>query len=154
MGSRALKLEDAFNGITSLGVDTAPFIYFVEKNPTYVDRMIAIFQRVTRDMQIITSTITLTEVLVVPFSQKQTHYERQYRNMLLRTERIMSVPVNASIAEVAAQLRANYRLRTPDAIQIATAIESGCDAFLTNDLGLPRVTEISVLVLDELELAL
>jgi predicted nucleic acid-binding protein len=43
-------------------------------------------------------------------------------------------------------------LRTPDAILIATAIMAGCDAFLTNDKRLKQVTEIKVLVLEDLEL--
>jgi len=43
-------------------------------------------------------------------------------------------------------------LRTPDALQIATALNAGCTAFLTNDFRLQLVTEIRVLVLDEMEL--
>jgi predicted nucleic acid-binding protein len=43
-------------------------------------------------------------------------------------------------------------LRTPDALQIATALEAGCEAFLSNDAGLRRVTELRVLILDDLEL--
>jgi predicted nucleic acid-binding protein len=55
-------------------------------------------------------------------------------------------------AERAADLRARYGLKTPDALQIGCALESGCDAFLCNDLALKRVTELRVLALDELEL--
>ena len=62
------------------------------------------------------------------------------------------IPVTFEIADKAAQLRAQYNLRTPDALHIASAIESGCQALLTNDLGIKRVTELRVLVLDELEL--
>jgi predicted nucleic acid-binding protein len=61
-------------------------------------------------------------------------------------------PVTASIAERAAELRAQFRLRTPDALQLATVIEAGGQAFLTNDSGLRRVTVLPVIVLDELEL--
>jgi predicted nucleic acid-binding protein len=43
-------------------------------------------------------------------------------------------------------------MRTPDALHVATAIDAGCDAFLTNDTGIKRVHEIAVLVLDDLEL--
>jgi predicted nucleic acid-binding protein len=39
-----------------------------------------------------------------------------------------------------------------DAFQVAVAIASGCDAFLTNDIALKRVTELGVIVLDEMEL--
>jgi predicted nucleic acid-binding protein len=45
-----------------------------------------------------------------------------------------------------------YNLQLPDALQIATAISSGCDAFLTNDAALQRVIELRILVVSELEL--
>jgi predicted nucleic acid-binding protein len=50
-----------------------------------------------------------------------------------------------------AELRARDQLRTPDALQVASALGAGCEAFLTNDLALRRVTELHVLVLGELE---
>ena len=62
------------------------------------------------------------------------------------------IPVTLPIAESAADLRARYNLRTPDALHVASALSSGCDAFLTNDAGLKRVQELPILVLDELEL--
>jgi predicted nucleic acid-binding protein len=46
-------------------------------------------------------------------------------------------------------LRARYNLRTPDALQVATALVRRCEAFLTNDARLKRVTEIRVLTLDD-----
>jgi len=55
-----------------------------------------------------------------------------------------------AIADRAASLRARYRLRTPDAIQIATALQTRVDAFLTNDRDLRRVEEVPVLLIDEL----
>jgi predicted nucleic acid-binding protein len=55
------------------------------------------------------------------------------------------------IGEGAARLRAKYNLRLPDALQMAAAISSGCDALLTNDAELARVTESKVLVIDALQ---
>ena len=60
------------------------------------------------------------------------------------------IALDARMAEIAADLRARYRLRTPDALQIAAALVTGCEAFLTNDAALRRVTDLQVLVLDEL----
>jgi hypothetical protein len=37
-----------------------------------------------------------------------------------------------------------------DAFPIAAALAAGCDAFLTNDAALKRVSELRVLVLEEL----
>lgn len=118
-----MKIDEAFRGISSLAIDTSPFIYYVESNPNYIERMDAIFQLVNVDIQFITSVITLTEVLVMPFSTNQIYFEQEYREMLLNAEHITSIEVSSSIAELAARLRAKYRLRTPDAIQIATALE-------------------------------
>jgi predicted nucleic acid-binding protein len=59
--------------------------------------------------------------------------------------------IDSAVAERAADLRARHNLRTPDALQIAAALETGCQAFLTNDTQLKRVTELRVLILDELE---
>jgi len=147
-----VKISSALLDVHRLSVETAPFIYFVEQNLTYLDRVRAIFQRLAKgDLEIVTSAITLTEVLVMPFQTGHTQYEREYREMLLNTEHISVVPVMPAVAIQAAKLRAKYRLRTPDALHIASAIESQADAFLTNDLLLRRVTELKVLVLEDLE---
>ena len=61
------------------------------------------------------------------------------------------VILNEQIARDAALLRARYNLSLTDAFQVAVALASGCDAFLTNDTALKRVTELSMIVLDELE---
>jgi hypothetical protein len=41
-----MKLEDAFQGVSSLAFDTAPIIYFVEANPAYDNLVANIFNRV------------------------------------------------------------------------------------------------------------
>jgi hypothetical protein len=78
--------------------------------------------------------------------------EAEYCTLLLGTAGIVPLPLDAVIARGAAELRARYALRTPDAVQVATAISVGCQAFLTNDRGLQRVNELRVLVLDDLTL--
>ncbi|WP_347566226.1 PIN domain-containing protein [Scytonema sp. UIC 10036] len=42
-----------------------------------------------------------------------------------------TLPVDSDIAEIAAQLRTDYTLRTPDAIQMATAISAGASEQFT-----------------------
>lgn len=75
-----------------------------------------------------------------------------YRDILLHSHDFRCISITPVIAEQAAHLRARYGIRTPDAIQIATAIHAGCEAILTNDLNLKRVTEIQVLALNDLTL--
>lgn len=66
------------------------------------------------------------------------------------TVAIIYFAVDTVMAKRAAALRAYYNLRTPDALQLAAALEAGCQAFLTNYIPLKRVTELRVLILDEL----
>lgn len=148
-----MKLADALIAVTTLGFDTPPFIYFVERHPDYVDLVREIFRRVDAGTLMgYSSVVTLTEVLTQPMRARNTTVENEYRNLLLTSRNFWLVPVDSDIAENAADLRARYRLRTPDALQIAAALSAGCAAFLTNDAALQRVNELRVLVLDELEL--
>ena len=148
-----MKLDTALQNITFLGLDTSPLIYFVEQNPLYVDFMREIFKRTTDgDIQMCSSVITLTEVLVQPFRQNNLTLAADYRDLLFNGTNFRLFSLTVSIAERAAKLRAKYNLRTPDALQIATALDNNCGAFLCNDKNLKRVTELEILILDQIEL--
>jgi predicted nucleic acid-binding protein len=54
------------------------------------------------------------------------------------------------ICDRAAALRSAFNLRTPDALQVATAIHSGADAFVSNDPVFGRIPDLDVLILDDL----
>jgi predicted nucleic acid-binding protein len=146
-----VTVADALKGVSRLGLDTSPFIYFVEANRSYVAVCKEVFRHVSAGgVTACTSVLTLTETLVHPVRLSNSVLQGEYEALLLETAGIECVRVDEGIAKLAAELRARYGLRTPDALQIATAIDSECDAFLTNDKGLRRVTEIAVLVLDDL----
>lgn len=145
-------VAEALADVKRLFLDTAPIIYFVEKHPVYVDRCRTIFKRIDAgDIAGISSMITLTEVLPVPLRESDSQTEKAYRDILLNSRNFSLIIVDNSVAERAAKLRARYRLRTPDAIQIASALISGCDTFLTNDRGLIRVADLKVLTVSDLE---
>jgi len=147
-----VKVSEALHGIRRLYIETAPLIYYVEENPAYIAAMQAIFEAVENSsIEFVSSVLTLTEVLVQPLKHDNAYLVQEYRDILTRSHGFRLHDVTASVAESAARLRAQYDLRTPDAIHIAAAIDSGCDAFLTNDAAIRRVKEITVLLLDELE---
>jgi predicted nucleic acid-binding protein len=134
-----------------VGLDTAPLIYFVEENPIYTPLVDPFFTALdSADFQVVTSTVTLLEVLVQPFRVGDYQLASQYRDILLSQNSLAVAGMSPKIAEQAARLRASYNLRTPDAIQLATAIEAGASTFLTNDQRLTTITEIQILVLDSL----
>ncbi|MGB3493709.1 MAG: PIN domain-containing protein [Elainellaceae cyanobacterium] len=134
-----------------VGLDTAPLIYFIEQNDAYLKLVRAFFHAMSQgEFQVVTSTLTLAEVLVHPLRSGSVELAKQYRDIFLDQENLLTTPVSVEIAEVAARLRATQNLRTPDAIQIATAIQQGATFFLTNDVHLARVSDLDVLVLDAL----
>ena len=134
-----------------VGLDTAPLIYFMEQNPNYIEMMRLFFRSFNRgDFRIVTSTVTLVEVLVHPLRQKNTALAQEYREILMNQESLTVVELTPDIAETAAQLRATYNLRSPDSIQMATAIREGASFFLTNDARLPSLPGLTVLVLEHL----
>lgn len=147
-----MKIDDALKNVRTICVDTAPFIYYIEKHTTYFNLTKAIFEYVSQGkLDIITASLTLTEVLMKPIQAKNMRLQREYRDLLLNTANVSTIAIDTIIATKAAELRATYNLKTPDALHVASAIVSGCDAFLTNDNGIKRVTDITILILDDLE---
>jgi len=148
-----MTLDEALAGVTSLCLDTAPLIYFVEANPTYLATMRDVLRRIDSGaIAGLSSVITLTEVLTQPKKKGNSAVQEAYRDVLLHGRNFSLIHIDEVIADSAATLRAVYNLRTPDALQIAAGMNSGCDAFLTNDAALERVKEIRVLTLDKLKL--
>ncbi|HMF29998.1 MAG TPA: PIN domain-containing protein [Candidatus Lokiarchaeia archaeon] len=141
---------DEFVG-KNIAVDTAPVIYYIEDTGPYADAMDQFFNRLAAgEYKASTSVITLLEVLVQPFRQQDDSLEAAYRDILVNAENFSVFPITSEIAESAARLRANYNIRTPDALQVATALATNSDIFLTNDKQLKKVAEITVLTLPDL----
>ena len=148
-----MKVETALRGVNRLGIDTAPVIYLIEDHAHYAVTMLAVVERLdSGEILGVTSVVTLGEVLVQPVSRGDYALQQQYRELLLHGAGLWLRPIDAAAAERAAELRAKYGMRLPDALQIAVAIQEECEAFLTNDRRPTRVAELRVLVLDDLEL--
>ena len=125
-----------------VGLDTAPLIYYVEANPTYVPLADPFVSALVRgEIEAITSIVTLIETTVQPMRRGGADLTARYQDLLLDTEHIATVDLSAAKVQDAARLRAIYNLRTPDAIQLATAIQAGAGAFLTGEAILRRFLE-------------
>jgi len=95
--------------------------------------------------------VTVAECLVGALRLGLTDLEQVYLNVLAR-EDVVFVESTLAIAREAARVRFQYNLQLPDALQVAAAVASGCQAFLTNDVQLKRIPELQVLIVSELEL--
>jgi len=144
-----MGLVDELRG-SRICIDTAPFIYFIEKDPKYLSILRPIFVEIDAGkIDALTSTITLLEVLVLPFKMKNESLAEKYREILLYAEGLTTFEIFHEVSELSSKLRAKYSIRTPDAIQIAVGIIYGADTFLTNDFELKKVHDIRVVTLED-----
>jgi predicted nucleic acid-binding protein len=142
------SVDDALRGVSRLAFDTAPLVYLIERHPVFGPVVREIVRRVdSGEVHGVTSVITLIEVLALPLKLGQADLAAAYRRFLSRSRNLSLLVIDSVVAERAALLRARHGLRTPDAVQLAVALEAGCQAFLTNDAGLGKVTELRVVLL-------
>lgn len=133
-----------------IGIDTSIFIYHLEASSKYVQATTAALRHlVSGASRGVTSTVTIMEVMVQPLQMGRPEVADAYSVLLANFPNLTITSVDGPRAQLAAVLRAKYRLRPADALQIGSCLQSGATAFLTNDKSLRRVSEITVLVLDD-----
>lgn len=133
-----------------IGLDTNIFIYFLQNHPRYGRWCASLFDRIERGHNpAVTSTVTLLELLVQPYREQKEELAQKIFALTSTYPKIEWAPVSLALADRAAELRARYRLSTPDAIQLATAIGRKATRFYGNDLSLRRVKEIDCLIVDD-----
>ena len=135
-------------------VDTAPFIYFIEKddkNPQYYENVKKFLKDgYDNDKKFVSSVITMEEYFVFPYRNHEYSLIDMF-NRLVETTNMEIVEINQEIAKKAAQIRADYKgLKAMDALQLAVACLSACDLFLTNDKQLKQFKEIECVTVEEL----
>lgn len=112
--------------------DTMLFIYLLEGNTAYVDRVTVILRGMeTRGDKLVTSAFTLAEVLVAPLKRSDPDAAERIRQGVRRVAEI--VPFTAETAARYAEIRARHRFSSADSIQLACAAQANADLFLTND---------------------
>ena len=132
-------------------IDTALFIYFLEKSPLYFDKIKKYFAYcMDEGIQLVTSAVTVEEYLVHPYTKKENELIRNFKNFLEYME-IEVVSIDTEIAEQAARIRAEFiGFKAMDSLQIATAVMTGCEAFFTNDKQLRQEKSLPCLTMDDL----
>lgn len=133
-----------------VALDTAAFIYYIEEHETYLPLLAPLFRDADRGRRVlVTSALTLLEVLVVPSRVGDVALAELYEALLTRGRGLRLVDLDHVQLRVAAQLRAVTRMRTPDALQLAAALSQRCTAFVTNDRAYPEVPGMRVVQLQD-----
>jgi predicted nucleic acid-binding protein len=131
-------------------VDTSAVIYYVEKIEPYRTASIPLWDALQAGQQeVVSSDLTLLEVLVKPLRTGNTALATMYRDVVLGTIGFTSVPIDRAVLESAAGLRAALNLKTPDAIHAATALQARSTLLVTNDAVFRKVSGLTVAVLAE-----
>jgi predicted nucleic acid-binding protein len=118
--------------------DTNLFIYLLEDSGVRGSKVSGIVERISgRRDELLTSTLTLAEVLVKPLSVGDRAWADRYER-LLNTPGVSLLTFDRAAARIYAQLRQDKTMRPPDAIQLSCAASAKCDLFITNDERLSR----------------
>jgi predicted nucleic acid-binding protein len=134
-----------------IALDTSIFIYQLEANVRYLALTNHIFSWLEQPgSSSITSTITMTEVLVQPYRAMDEQRVDEFFGLLSTYPNLEWIAPDLQIADRAAQIRARHRLKTPDALQAATAVQARATGLITNDPVFERVDEFDTLVLEQL----
>lgn len=131
-------------------LDANPVIYSVELHPLYGPLLQPLWQAArARTIEVVSSDLVLMETLVGPLKSGNTTLEKAFETALLGTD-MQLLPITQAILREAARLRATTKLKTPDALHAATALQAGCGLFVTNDAGFRRVAGLPLVLLDDL----
>jgi predicted nucleic acid-binding protein len=112
--------------------DTNLFIYLWEDYGSLSQAVIQLRTRMLRrGDQLLTSTLTLGEILVKPTLAGNTQLCQKYEEAI--SSATLLVPLDAAVAKRYAAIRRDRTLKAPDVIQLASAASVGTDLFVTND---------------------
>ncbi len=144
-------LKDLFQKNDTVALDTNCFIYYFESD-YMAEKLIPLFEAIEAGfVKGLTSVLTISEILVKPMSMGLDEVCDEYVALLSTYPNLNIIPFNIDIAIRTAAVRAGYNIKTPDAIQVASAIEEGASLFITNDLKLPEtIGKLKIVLLSEI----
>ena len=117
--------------------DTNLFVYLFEDKGELTERVVSLRERmIERNDELLTSALTLGEILVKPTEAGDRALVRHYEEAIAAAATVL--PFDRAAASLFATVRRDRAIAPPDAIQLACAAVAGADLFLTNDQRLSR----------------
>ena len=117
--------------------DTNLFVYLVEGAGARAESVVALRRRMLgRGDELLTSTLTLGELLVKPVEVRDDELRDRYAKAMRDGVTLLAFDTPAALRFAA--IRSDRSIRAPDAIQLACAAAGGTDLFITNDDRLSR----------------
>ena len=117
--------------------DTNLFVYLLEDKGELTERVVSLRKRmIERNDELLTSALTLGEILVKPMEAGNESLTRRYEQVIAASATVL--PFDRVAAPAFAAVRRDRTIQPPDAIQLACASVAGVDLFITNDQRLSR----------------
>lgn len=130
-----------------VALDSNLFIYQFENNPKFIKYTIPVFEKLIENkLQAVTSIISVIEALSYPSPKGVLD---KIKEAFITIPNLEIFDVNYDIGVQAAKIRRTNKFRLPDSIQLATALYSKSQAFITNDRRLKKFKELPIVLLRE-----
>jgi len=131
-------------------LDATPVIYFIQQDENFFEQAKKIFKFIKeKNFKVISSDVTTAEACVYAYRQKNFDWLNAFDNLMKFLD-VKTLHTTEEIARKTSKIRAEYKsFETPDAFQLATAVISGCDIFLTNDKRLRKFSEIEIITVED-----
>jgi predicted nucleic acid-binding protein len=129
-----LVTRRALRGHERILIDSGIWIYHFEQHAEFGTAASAVIEAMEEGaFRGIASELTLLELTVKPLQLGRQDIADEYEVLLSYFPNLQLEPISREVLLAAAALRARHRLRTPDAILLATGLYSGATAAVTND---------------------
>ena len=131
-------------------VDSGPLIYWFENTEPWafvLDPLYAAAEQGGRPLT--ASALVLVEVLTGPLKAGGRSLAARLERALVHGPWLELVPISRAVLVRAAELRAQYGVKTPNALHLATALLRNCGVFVTNDRRIPDIEGIQIVRLKE-----
>jgi predicted nucleic acid-binding protein len=129
-------------------IDTNVFVYFIETTPGFYPSVRALFERIAAvGATILTSELTLAECIYLPSRESDHELVELYQTLFDGSSDVKMLPLNGALASRAALAGGVLGLKLMDAIHYVSALEAGCDVFVSGDGSFksgPAMTVIKV----------
>lgn len=137
--------------VNQVYLDACIVIYYVQQHPRHVDGITrALLPTGRAKPQVAVTELTRLECRVFPLRHNDARLLAEF-DTFFAMPAVRHIPIDAAVFDLATRLRAQHRIKTPDALHLAAAIHAGCNEFWTNDDRLAQAAEgrIQVVVFDQ-----
>ncbi|MEY4979622.1 MAG: hypothetical protein RLZZ352_1892 [Pseudomonadota bacterium] len=126
--------------MTKVYLDANVVIYYVEQHPLFFPQLKVLLLDPAKQIKVAFSDLVRMETRLLPVRLGDHALLARY-DQFFQALHTPPLPMTGPVFDLATQLRARYRLKTPDALHLAAAIYAECDEFWTHDQRLAAAAQ-------------